>query len=108
MLRGVHASFAHAPEAPVMTELSRRRLLTLSGGVAAASLLPPSVHAALAAPAPPGGLDAIKHVVVLMQENRSFDNYFGTLRGVRGFGDQSALKGVFQQSGVWPFSARGG
>ncbi|MFC0115874.1 phosphocholine-specific phospholipase C [Kibdelosporangium aridum] len=89
-----------------MTDLSRRRLLTLSGGVAAGSLLPPSVHAALAEPARPGGLNAIEHVVILMQENRSFDNYFGTLRGVRGFSDPAALKGIFEQSGVMPFSAR--
>ena len=34
----------------------------------------------------------IKHVVILMQENRSFDHYFGTLPGVRGFGDPQALK----------------
>jgi phospholipase C len=33
----------------------------------------------------------IKHVVILMQENRSFDHYFGTLRGVRGFGDKQIL-----------------
>ena len=26
-----------------------------------------------------------EHVVILMQENRSFDHAFGTLRGVRGF-----------------------
>ncbi len=35
---------------------------------------------------------AIHHVVVLMQENRSFDHYFGTLRGVRGFDDRTALR----------------
>ena len=35
---------------------------------------------------------AIRHVVVLMQENRSFDHYFGTLRGVRGFDDRAALQ----------------
>ena len=34
----------------------------------------------------------IKHVVLLMQENRSFDHYFGTLAGVRGFDDPNALK----------------
>ena len=28
-----------------------------------------------------------KHLVVLMMENRSFDHYYGTMRGVRGFGD---------------------
>ena len=35
-------------------------------------------------------LDAA-HVVVLMQENRSFDHVYGTLRGVRGFNDPRAL-----------------
>lgn len=35
-------------------------------------------------------LDA-EHVVILMQENRSFDHVFGTLRGVRGFNDPRAL-----------------
>jgi phospholipase C len=34
----------------------------------------------------------IKHVVLLMQENRSFDHYFGTMAGVRGFDDPTALK----------------
>jgi len=34
-----------------------------------------------------GSLSDIKHIVVLMQENRSFDHYFGTMAGVRGFGD---------------------
>jgi phospholipase C len=32
----------------------------------------------------------IEHVVILIQENRSFDHYFGAYKGVRGFGDQSA------------------
>jgi phospholipase C len=35
-------------------------------------------------------LDA-EHVVILMQENRSFDHVFGTLRGVRGFDDPRAI-----------------
>lgn len=39
-----------------------------------------------------GSLDRIEHVVVLMQENRSFDHYYGTMRGVRGFGDRAALR----------------
>jgi phospholipase C len=33
----------------------------------------------------------IQHVVILMQENRSFDHYFGTLNGVRGFSDRSTV-----------------
>jgi phospholipase C len=32
-------------------------------------------------------LSDVKHIVILMQENRSFDHYFGTLSGVRGFSD---------------------
>jgi phospholipase C len=44
-------------------------------------------------------LGAVKHVVFLMQENRSFDHYFGTMRGVRGF-DDATNRGAFTQS--WP------
>jgi phospholipase C len=36
-------------------------------------------------------LDA-EHIVILMQENRSFDHAYGTLRGVRGFSDPRALR----------------
>lgn len=35
----------------------------------------------------PGGLGDIEHIVILMQENRSFDHYFGTMEGVRNFSD---------------------
>lgn len=86
------------------------------GAGAAGSLLPPSLHRAMAAPARPGGLRAIEHVIVLMQENRSFDHYYGRLRGVRGFADTHplALPGggsVFGQPAagrapVLPFSLR--
>lgn len=34
----------------------------------------------------------VEHLVILMQENRSFDHYFGTLQGVRGFGDPRAVR----------------
>ena len=47
-------------------------------------------------------LSDIKHVVILMQENRSFDHYYGTLSGVRGYSDPNALPGVFQQVGYEP------
>lgn len=33
-----------------------------------------------------------EHIVILMQENRSFDHTFGMLRGVRGFSDPRALR----------------
>jgi phospholipase C len=35
-------------------------------------------------PAPPTGIHKIKHVIVIMQENRSFDSYFGTYPGADG------------------------
>jgi phospholipase C len=47
-------------------------------------------------------LSDIEHVIFLMMENRSFDHYFGTYRGVRGFGDPKALRGVFEQRGWKP------
>ena len=75
---------------------TRRRVLGTAAGVAGAAagfdLLPGSVRRALADARPAGGLDAVEHVVLLMQENRSFDHYFGTMPGVRGFGDPDALR----------------
>jgi phospholipase C len=58
---------------------------------AAANLMPPNLRRVLADPPTVGSLKDIKHVVLLMQENRSFDHYFGTMAGVRGFGDENAL-----------------
>ena len=53
--------------------------------------MPPNLRRAMAqTPARRSGLRDIKHVVLLMQENRSFDHYFGTLAGVRGFDDARA------------------
>ncbi|MDD7836133.1 phosphocholine-specific phospholipase C [Paenarthrobacter sp. AB444] len=100
--------------------LSRRGFLGTAAAAtalaAAGSLLPPSVQAAMAKPTPPGSLQSIKHVIVLMQENRSFDHYFGSLRGVRGYGDHSVTrlpngKSMFEQpratgETVLPFSLR--
>ncbi|MFJ6214462.1 alkaline phosphatase family protein [Streptomyces sp. NPDC092296] len=79
-----------------MSGMTRRRLLGSAAGVlgggAALALLPPSVQRAVAAGAPRrGSLRDIEHVVLLMQENRSFDHYFGTMKGVRGFRDRHAL-----------------
>jgi phospholipase C len=72
-----------------MSEINRRRFLQLAGGTVASSMLTDSIARAAAIPANrvTRSLRDIEHVVVLMQENRSFDHYYGTLRGVRGFGD---------------------
>jgi phospholipase C len=83
-------------ESPLGSHITRRRLLTGAvalGGTTAALTLPPNLRKAIAQPAPSSfGAKEIKHVVLLMQENRSFDHYFGTLPGVRGFADPTAIK----------------
>jgi len=86
---------------------ARRGLLL--GAAAALSSAPgfaQTIARALAVPAQrlSGGLGDIEHVVFLMQENRSFDHYFGSLAGVRGFSDPRAVplpsgKPVWQQPG---------
>lgn len=104
----------------IVSTANRRTFLrgALGGGIVAGmGLLPPSLTEALAEPAPSGGLRDLEHVIFLMQENRSFDHYYGSLRGVRGFDDPAAIRlrsghDVFFQptrSGltVPPFSVRG-
>lgn len=72
-----------------MSEMTRGELLKAGFGAAAAAAL--AASPALVAAAAPSRLNDIDHFIILMQENRSFDHYFGTLRGVRGFDDPSAL-----------------
>src|SRR3954468_4511573 len=83
--------------------LTRRQLLARSAALASAS----RVVDALAAIPPAGSqLSDIEHVVFLIQENRSFDHYFGTYRGGRGFGDVAAGR-VMPQAG-WNKPGAGG
>ncbi|HET7017595.1 MAG TPA: phospholipase C, phosphocholine-specific [Streptosporangiaceae bacterium] len=102
--------------APFAEAVSRRRFLSL-GGTAAGVAITAGAGAgaglgglaraprALAASKPhrlTGTIRDLKHVVILMQENRSFDHYFGSLQGVRGFADKQVLKyqngtNIFQQ-----------
>lgn len=85
-----------------MPNFTRRELLKLGAATAVAELASLGLHGCgggsiTSAPTSPGAcakLSDIEHVVILIQENRSFDHYFGSYRGVRGFGDQSA---AFQQ-----------
>ena len=92
-----------------MTDRSRRRLLKLAAhsaaAAAASTLFPSGIRRALALPASnvTGTIADVQFVVMLMLENRSFDHYFGTLRGVRGFRDRHPVplasgKPVWQQS----------
>ncbi|WP_447725742.1 phosphocholine-specific phospholipase C [Sphingomonas koreensis] len=88
---------------------NRRHFLKQAGSSAAAATLlagfPASIRRALAVPAnnATGTLMDVGHVVILMQENRAFDHYFGTLHGVRGFGDRFTIplpnsRSIWQQA----------
>jgi phospholipase C len=87
--------------------MSRRQFVagaaSLAGAAGLAGTLPKSL-ARVAAATPPRNFDLsqIKHLVFQMQENRSFDHYFGTYPGARGFCDPTAIRlptgrTVFQQ-----------
>ncbi|MFZ2872548.1 phosphocholine-specific phospholipase C [Zavarzinia sp.] len=92
-----------------MTDTSRRDFLkstvALSGAAAVATGFPDSIRKALAVEANNAtkSIRDVEHIVILMQENRAFDHYFGTMAGVRGFGDRFTIplpggRNVFQQS----------
>ena len=76
-----------------MSNQNRRGFLAgiakTAGAAAAFSAFPPAIQRALAIQANnrTGTIQDVEHIVILMQENRSFDHYFGTLNGVRGFAD---------------------
>jgi len=76
--------------------IDRRRFLLSSTLAAALGGLPASIARALDIPAasPTGTLMDVQHVVILTQENRAFDHYFGTLSGVRGFSDRFPIPTV--------------
>jgi phospholipase C len=69
-------------------EVRRRHLL---GAAGAALAVAPAAGAA-----PAASLGSIDHFIVLMKENRSFDHYFGTAAGVRGFADPAGAA-IFHQ-----------
>src|SRR3984885_5329790 len=87
-------------------EGTRRQQMASAGGAVLASFALPrnlrkvveAASASLVSDRLVQPIPEIKHVVVLMQENRSFDHYFGTMPGVRGFSDPSAIAGVFKQA----------
>ncbi len=73
--------------------ISRRKLLAGGLGIAGAGALgacgTTSTGSSSTTVQPGSDLGAVEHVVFLMQENRSFDHYFGSYPGVRGFDDRS-------------------
>jgi phospholipase C len=82
-------------EARADRTLTRRQVVAagLAGGAAfgASGFFDSLISRALASPPRCGSLKDVEHIVILMQENRSFDHYFGSYRGVAGFADPSVL-----------------
>jgi phospholipase C len=78
---------------------------TVGVGLAASRLASGAASVERAASTKAAGSDigAVKHVVFLMQENRSFDHYFGTMVGVKGFAD-TVNRSAFTQA--WPGGAQ--
>lgn len=79
--------------------VTRREILKISAATAAAEIVAALLPGCGSGRGGDGGgntptpacakLTDIEHVVILIQENRSFDHYFGSYRGVRGFSDKS-------------------
>ncbi len=76
-----------------MTTLNRRNFLRAATAGAALAPFPAAIQRALAIPANnvTGTINDVEHVIILMQENRSFDHYYGTMPGVRGYSDRFTI-----------------
>jgi phospholipase C len=78
-----------------VTKINRRKFISLMAGTGGAVFVaaPQSIRRvfSLSANNQTGTIKDVKHVVILMQENRSFDHYFDAMRGVRGFGDRTPI-----------------
>lgn len=85
-----------------------KKAALLSGMAGLSGVLPASIERALAIDPEPDStyLDA-EHIVILMQENRSFDHCYGTLQGVRGFNDPRAIT-LPNKNPVWLQTNAGG
>src|SRR5579871_74090 len=72
--------------------IDRRRFMQMAGaaGFAMNGLIGRAL--AIAPTGRTGSIKDVEHIVIHMQENRSFDHYFGMLNGVRGFGDPRPLR----------------
>ena len=85
-------------------ETTRRGLFKGAMTAAAFAALPASIQKAFATSAAvsTGTIKDVKHIVILMQENRSFEMYYGTKVGARGFGDPFPASDGERPAGLVP------
>lgn len=77
-----------------MVKISRKKFIGMSAAAGIGTIIgAPLLKKALSVEAynATRSINDVKHIVILMQENRSFDHYFGMMKGVRGFGDRFAI-----------------
>lgn len=87
----------------------RRFLLVVAASVVAigaASSRHPTSSQSISEPRQTKTISDVKHIIIFIQENRSFDHIFGTLSGVRGFGDRYAVSGPTQPNTFYQFNGK--
>ena len=91
---------------PLRPQVNRRTFVgsaaAVAGAAGLAGFLPENLARAATRSPREFDLSQVKHLVFQMQENRSFDHYFGTFPDARGFSDPTAIRlptgrPVFQQ-----------
>ena len=72
--------------------MSRRMFLPIVAAVALVALAIPAGSTAVAKPKPANPLSKINHIVVIYEENHSFDNLYGGWEGVNGLRNADAAR----------------
>jgi phospholipase C len=89
----VYIADTYNAKRPSIPAMHRRTFVGSAAGAAGlAGVLPANLAKAATWKPKEFDLSQVKHLVFLMQENRSFDHYFGAFPGARGFSDPTAIK----------------
>src|SRR5258708_7506785 len=88
-------SWLYVPDCiPMKGTILRRSFPVFLTLLMTGACVPSAVNPAATPPSGPQGIHKIQHVVVIMQENRSFDSYFGTYPGADGIPMQHGIPTV--------------
>jgi phospholipase C len=102
--QGDEAAQGPTPNAPIVGSQSGGPVVVGGRPTNIINTPPPvTTPVATAAPPMPAGLDKIQHFIFIMQENRSFDEYFGTYPGADGIPQGVCLKNPYGGPCVAPY-----